>query len=56
MMQELLIGVNVAKDGWTFTNWVSALSRINNTPGAVDSVANAPIKKGAWVMFEASGG
>ncbi|MCP1615494.1 transposase [Azospirillum lipoferum] len=56
MMQELFIGVDVAK-GWLDIHQPGAgARRIDNTPGAARSFAKACIKDGAWVIFEASGG
>ena len=56
MMQELFIGVDVAKDWLDVHHSRAGARRIDNTPGAARSFAKACIKDGAWVIFEASGG
>jgi len=55
-MQELFIGVDIAKDWLDIHHPVAGARRIDNTPGAARSFAKVCIKEGAWVIFEASGG
>ena len=56
MMQELFIGVDVAKDWLGIHHPGAGARRIDSTPGAARSFAKACLKEGAWVIFEASGG
>lgn len=55
-MQEVFVGVDVAK-GWLDIHHPGrGAHRIENTPGAVRAFAAASAKTGLWVVFEASGG
>jgi transposase len=55
-MQEVFVGVDVAK-GWLDIHHPGrGAHRIENTPAAVRAFAAASAKTGLWVVFEASGG
>lgn len=55
-MQELFIGVDIAKDWLDVHHPSRGARRIANTIAAARSFATACAKQGAWVVFEASGG
>lgn len=55
-MQDLFIGVDVAKDWLDVHHPLRGARRIANTPAAARSFAGSCAKQGAWVVFEASGG
>ncbi len=55
-MQELFIGVDVAKDWLDVHHPGRGARRIANTPAAAQSFAALCVKQEAWVVFEASGG
>jgi transposase len=55
-MQQIFVGVDVAK-GWLDTHHPEHKpTRIENTPKAAKAFADACAREGAWVIFEASGG
>ena len=56
MMQEVFVGVDVAKDWLDIHHPGRGGRRIDNTPAAARSFSTACAKEGAWVIFEASGG
>ena len=56
MMQELFIGVDVAKDWLDVHHPGRGACRIANTPAAARSFAALCAKQEAWVVLEASGG
>ena len=56
MMQDVFVGVDVAKDWLDVHHVLSGARRIANTVAAARSFAAACAKQGAWVIFEASGG
>ena len=56
MMQDLFVGVDVAKDWLDIHHPDRRAHRVGNTPAAARSFATACAKEGAWVIFEASGG
>lgn len=56
MMQEVYIGVDVAKDWLDVHHPDRGARRIDNTPAAARVLAKACARQGAWVIFEASGG
>lgn len=56
MMQEVFVGVDVAKDWLDIFHPGLGERRIDNRPKAVRSFAAACAKEGVWVVFEASGG
>ncbi|MRI55314.1 IS110 family transposase [Methylobacterium sp. DB1607] len=55
-MQQLFIGVDVAKDWLDVHHPLHGAKRIANTPAAARSFAASCAKQGAWLVFEASGG
>jgi transposase len=55
-MQDLFIGVDVAKEWLDVHHPLRGASRIANAPAATRSFAGSCAKQGAWVVFEASGG
>lgn len=55
-MQELFIGVDVAKDWLDVHHPLRGAQRIANTLAAARSFVASCAKQGAWVIFEASGG
>ena len=55
-MQEVFVGVDVAKDWLDVHQPGCGARRIENTPTAVRAFAAASAKAGHWVIFEASGG
>ncbi|TVQ34305.1 MAG: hypothetical protein EA376_00315 [Phycisphaeraceae bacterium] len=55
-MQEVFVGVDVAKDWLDVHHPGRGARRIENTPTAVRAFAVASAKAGLWVIFEASGG
>ena len=56
MMQEVFVGVDIAKDWLDIFHPGSGLRRIDNTAAAARRFAKASAKAGVWVIFEASGG
>jgi len=56
MMQEIFVGVDVAKDWLDCHHPEFGESRIANEPKALRVYAAACAKEGVWVIFEASGG
>jgi len=56
MMQEIFVGVDVAKDWLDSHHPQLGESRIANEPKALRVFAAACAKEGVWVIFEASGG
>lgn len=56
MMQEVFIGVDVAKDWLDVYHPRRGMRRIDNAPAAVRAFAAASVREGAWIIFEASGG
>lgn len=56
MMQEIFVGVDVAKDWLDIHHPRRGAHRIDNTPAAARAFAKACTKEGVWVVFEASGG
>lgn len=56
MMQEVFVGVDVAKDWLDVHHPDRGAHRIDNAPARVRTFAADCAKKGAWVIFEASGG
>lgn len=56
MMQEVFIGVDVAKGWLDIHHPRNGARRIDNAPAALRSFTAACAKEGAWVVFEASGG
>ena len=55
-MQEIFLGVDVAKDWLDIHHPGRSARRIENSPAAVRAFAVTSAKDGAWVVFEASGG
>ena len=55
-MQQLFIGVDVAKDWLDVHHPLHEAKRIANTPAAARSFAASCAKQEAWIVFEASGG
>ncbi len=55
-MQQLFIGVDVAKDWLDVHHPLHGAMRIANTPAAAQSFAASCAKQAAWLVFEASGG
>ena len=56
MMQEVFVGVDVAK-GWLDVHHPTrGARRIDNTPAAARVFATACARQGAWIVLEASGG
>jgi len=56
MMQEVFVGVDIAKDWLDIFHPGSGLRRIDNTAAAARRFAKASAKAGVWVILEASGG
>jgi transposase len=56
MMQELYVGVDVAKDWLDIHHPHCGARRIDNAPAALKAFSAACAKEGAWIVFEASGG
>lgn len=56
MMQEVFVGVDVAKDWLDTHHPTHGARRIGNTPSGLRAFVAACAKEGAWVVFEASGG
>jgi len=56
MMQEVFVGVDIAKDWLDIFHPGSGLRRIDNTAAAARRFAKASAKDGVWVILEASGG
>ena len=56
MMQEVFVGVDVAKDWLDIHHPRHGARRIGNTPSALQAFVAVCAKEGAWVVFEASGG
>lgn len=56
MMQEIFVGVDVAKDWLDIHHPARGALRIDNTPTATRRFAGEMAKAGGWVIFEASGG
>jgi transposase len=56
MMQEIFVGVDVAKDWLDVHDPARGARRIDNTPAAAAVFAKSMAEVGAWVIFEASGG
>lgn len=56
MMQEVFIGVDVAKDWLDVHHPRCGARRIANAPAAVRRFAAACAREDAWIIFEASGG
>lgn len=55
-MDQIYIGVDVAKSWLDIYHPTQGARRIENTLGEVRSVARTAAREGAWVIFEASGG
>ena len=55
-MQEVFVGVDVAKDWLDVYHPDHGARRIENTPKAVRAFAASSAKAGLWIVFEASGG
>jgi len=55
-MQEVFVGVDVAKAWLDIHHPQHGARRIDNAPAALRAFAAACAKEGAWVAFEASGG
>lgn len=55
-MQEVFVGVDVAKDRLDIHHPQHGACRIENAPSALRAFAAACAKQGTWVVFEASGG
>ncbi len=55
-MQEVLIGVDVAREWLDIHHPARRAGRIDNTPAATRAFAASCAKQGIWVVFEASGG
>ncbi len=56
MMQEIFVGVDVAKDWLDVHHPRHGTRRIDNAAAAVRAFAAASAREGAWIVFEASGG
>jgi transposase len=56
MLQEVFVGVDVAKDWLDVHHPGYGARRIGNTPSALRAFVAVCAKEGAWVIFEASGG
>jgi transposase len=56
MMQEVFVGVDVAKDWLDVHHPGRGARRIDNAPAAVRVFASACAEEGVWIVFEASGG
>jgi transposase len=55
-MQDIFIGVDVAKGWLDIHDPVGGPRRIENTPRSVRAFAQRSARQGAWIIFEASGG
>lgn len=55
-MQEIFVGVDVAKDWLDIHHPGRGARRIENTPKAVRAFARSSARQGDWIIFEASGG
>jgi transposase len=55
-MQEVFVGVDVAKDWLDVYHPDHGARRIENTPKAVRAFAASSAEAGLWIVFEASGG
>lgn len=55
-MQEVFVGVDVAKDWLDVHHPRHGNRRISNAPAVVRTFAATCAKEGAWIIFEASGG
>ncbi|TNC43183.1 transposase [Rubellimicrobium rubrum] len=56
MMEQIYIGVDVAKLWLDIQHPSRAPRRIDSSPSAIRAFTRAVAKEGAWVIFEASGG
>lgn len=56
MMQEVYVGVDVAKDWLDIHHPHRGGRRIDNAPAALKAFSAACAKEGVWIIFEASGG
>ena len=56
MMEEVFVGVDVAKDWLDVHHPERGPRRIENAPAALRVFAAACAREGAWIVFEASGG
>ncbi|MBU1335496.1 MAG: IS110 family transposase [Alphaproteobacteria bacterium] len=56
MMDQIYIGVDVAKAWLDIYHPARGAERIENTPASIRSFARLVVREGAWVIFEASGG
>jgi transposase len=56
MMDQIYIGVDVAKAWLDIYHPARGAQRVENTPASIRSFARAVAREGAWVIFEASGG
>ncbi len=56
MMQELYVGVDVARDWLDINHPHRGARRIDNAPAALKAFAATCAREGAWIVFEASGG
>lgn len=55
-MDQIYIGVDVAKAWLDIYHPARGAERIENTPASIRSFARLVVREGAWVIFEASGG
>ena len=55
-MQNVYVGVDVAKNWLDIYHPERGLRRIDNTPAAARAFAKSRAREGAWAIFEASGG
>jgi transposase len=55
-MQDIFIGIDVAKDWLDIHDPIGGPRRIENTPRSVRAFAQRSARQGAWIIFEASGG
>ena len=55
-MQDIFIGVDVAKDWLDIHHPAHGAQRIENTPRSVRAFAQRSASQGSWIVFEASGG
>ncbi len=56
MMEQIYIGVDVAKSWLDIYHPIRGARRIENTPSGIRSFARAVAREGSWIIFEASGG
>lgn len=56
MMEQIHVGVDVAKLWLDIHHPARGARRIENTPTAIRTFAPAVAKEGAWIVFEASRG